>query len=357
MAWEKCLAIRPQNFIKRVGESSKICAINSRPLFEKFIGEPLIFMACNIRIRHAIPGILKAARELDAILGFELAKSEGGVDGGYSGQTPEIYTETILEYVEQMNFELPFYIHGDHITVKSTDKKDVESGREQIAAEIKAGYTSYAIDASFNEVHDNVGITIDLAKPIMELGIGLEAEVGEIKSAVQGGEITTVAESLEMVEGLRDGGVVQSLLAVNNGSQHGNYAPGQEVHIDLQRTEDIFNAIKKHGVGIAQHGITGTPINMVGQFADHGIRKGNVATHFQNIAHEHLPPDLMKEMKDWAGKEGKNIKFTTKQFKKDIDSIPDENKQAIADHACRVTKEFIEAFRAKGTASRLESML
>lgn len=357
MAWEKCLAIRPPNFLKKVGEGSKICAINSRPLFQLFVNEPIIFMACNVRIKFVFPGILRAAMDLDAVLGFELAKSEGDVDGGYTGQTPEIYADTILEYVEKLDFRLPFFIHGDHITVKSTAEKDVEGGRRLIEAEIKAGYTSFAIDASFNKVHDNIGITTELAKPIMDLGIGLEAEVGEIKSKKQGGEISTVEESLEMVEGLRDNGIKQSLLAVNNGSQHGNYDPGQEVHIDLERTGEIFEAIKKYDIAIAQHGITGTPIHLVSQFADHGIRKGNVATHWQNIGHEHLPPDLMQAMKDWAEKEGKGIKFTTRQFKKEIDSIPEQNRKAIKDHAYQVAKEFIEAFRAKGTATRLESML
>ena len=39
-------------------------------------------MACNTRIRHVVPGIMRAAEELDAIVGFEMAKSEGHIDGG-----------------------------------------------------------------------------------------------------------------------------------------------------------------------------------------------------------------------------------------------------------------------------------
>ena len=193
-----------------------------------------------------------------------------------------------------------------------------------------------------------------MAQPIKEQGIGLEAEVGEIRGGGSEGEyITTVSEATGYIEGLRDNEVYPDLLAINNGSKHGNYAADEEVHIDLGRTGEIYDAIKKYGVAIAQHGITGTPLHLVGQFADYGIRKGNVGTLWQNIAHEFLPEDLFKEMKNWAEKEGKNIKFATKQFKEEIDSIPSKYKDKIEEKAYEEAKSFIEAFRAVDSAKVL----
>jgi hypothetical protein len=58
-------------------------------------------------------------------------------------------------------------------------------------------------------------------------------------------------------------------------------------------------------------------------------------------------------MKQWAQKEGKNIKMATKPFKKEIDNSPEKNKQAIADEAYRVALEFFDGFRARGSASFL----
>ncbi|MHB8173086.1 MAG: class II fructose-bisphosphate aldolase, partial [Nitrospirota bacterium] len=87
------------------------------------------------------------------------------------------------------------------------------------------------------------------------------------------------------------------------------------------------------------------------QFADYGIRKGNVGTNWQNIAHKGLPADLMQAMRDWAKKEGKDIKFATKQFYSEIDNIPEEYKKKIEQTAYESAKEFITAFRAVGTAT------
>lgn len=333
--------------------SSGIPLVNSRPVFEKIYSTPLIVMACNIRIKHVVPGIMKAAEELNSLMCFELAKSEGHIDGGYTGQTPEIFVNMLLEYADKYKFTKPFFIHGDHITVKDTSDKDINSARELIEAELKAGYTSYAIDASFNQIPDNARITVDLAQPIIEAGYGLEVEVGEVKSAGSEGEITTVEEASQYVSMLNEKDIHPQLLAINNGSKHGNYNSDEEVHIDLERTSDIYEAIKKYNMAIAQHGITGTPLNMIGQFADHGIRKGNVGTHWQNIAHENLPKDLMDEMKKWAADNNENIKKATKVFKKDIDSIPQEYADRMMDVAYETAKEFIIAFRSKDSVNLL----
>ena len=353
MPYLKLLDKRPKSIVKKLGSKSKVCLLNSRDIFDTIRNQKMIMMACNVRIKHVVPGIMKAAQELEAIVGFELAKSEGHIDGGYTGQTPQIFFETLVEYAENTGFEMPFFIHGDHITVKNTNEKEIEAANALIKAELEAGYTSYAIDASFNEHEDNVRITSMLAKSIYDAGWGLEVEVGEIKSAGQEGSITTVEEAASFIHDLMDNGLTPNLLAINNGSKHGNYLEGEKISIDLDRTGEIYQAIKDQKVRIAQHGITGTPLHLVGKFADYGIRKGNVGTQWQNIAHKNLPPELMSQMKQWADNESKNIKMATKPFKKEIDSIPDKYVEAIADESYRTALEFIKGFRAEGSAPYL----
>jgi len=354
---DSLLAKRPANVLNKLDPSSKVCLLNSKDILNILRDEKVIIMACNTRISHVIPGIMKAAEELDAVVAFELAKSEGHIDGGYTGQTPQIYFETIVEYAEDENFTRPFFIHGDHITVKNTSTEEIEAARALIKAELEAGYSSFAIDASFNEIPDNIRITTELAQPILEAGLGMEVEVGEIKSAGSEGSITTVDEAVEFVTGLKANKVQPNLLAINNGSKHGNYLDGEPISIDLNRTGEIYEAIKGDGLVIAQHGITGTPLHLVGRFADYGIRKGNVGTHWQNIAHEFLPSDLMNEMREWTAETGNNIKMATKPFKEKIDAIPQEAKDKIANKAYQTAKEYIEAFRAAGTASKVISAL
>ena len=353
----KILDLRPEHIREKLGAKNKVCLLNSCDIFRILSDEKVIVMACNARIRHVIPGIMRASEELDSVLAFELAKSEGGTDGGYTGQTPEIFFQTVVEYAEETKFSKPFFIHGDHTTVKDTNPEAFQSAKEQIEAELKAGYTSVAIDASFNELEDNIRITSQLATLIHPYGLGLEVEVGEVKSAGQEAALTTVEEATAFIHGLADNKVHPDLLAINNGSKHGNYLEGEKIFIDLERTKEIFDAIISKGVCIAQHGITGTPFNVVGKFADYGIRKGNVGTEWQNIAHQFLPQDLMDQMRKWAENKGKDIKFATREFKREIDSIPQKDIQKIEQKAYEVACSFIKAFRAERLSSLVKSKL
>ncbi|MRR06995.1 MAG: fructose-bisphosphate aldolase [Deltaproteobacteria bacterium] len=355
---EKLLERVPEYIRGMLGTMSKVCLLSGRDVFTALKDQNLIVMACNARIKHAIPGIMKAAEELDAVVAFELTATEGGLDGGYTGQTPEIFVSTILEYASSCCFSKPFLIHADHITVKDTGQDEFSAAGRLITAQIEAGYSSFAIDASFNSLPDNIDIVTRLAEPIIAKGYGLEVELGEVPLSPNRSALTSVTETKSFLSKLTAKGCMPQLLAINNGSKQGNYLEGEIVRIDLDRTKKIHDIAVSLGVsGLVQHGITGTPLHLVGKLADYGIRKGNIGTLWQNVAHAGLPLDLMDAMRNWARENNRDIKYATKVFKADIDAIPKENISMIHEMAYREAREFLSAFRAKGSAAKLADIL
>ena len=352
------LELVPTRIRNKIGSQSRVCLLNGRDLFATLNNENLILMACNPRVKHVIPGIMKAAQELDAVVAFELTRTEGGLDGGYTGQTPQVFFETVIEYAERCGFTKPFIIHGDHTTVQNTSPEEQEHARLLIEEQIEAGYTSFAIDASFNPLPDNIRITAELATKVENEGYGLEVELGEVRQAGVSSSLTTVEETEEFLSNLAARGIHPQLLAIENGSKRGNYLDGEMVRIDLDRTREIYEAAIRLGLsGLVQHGITGTPLRLVGKLANYGIRKGNIGTLWQNVAHAGLPLDLMDAMRHWARENSRDIKFATRVFKNEIDAIPEENAKQILDMAYREAREFLLAFHAKGSASRLAATI
>jgi fructose-bisphosphate aldolase, class II len=356
-------------------------------MFEALADEPTIIMACNTRVTKGIArGIMRAAKDADAAVIFELAKSECDLNGGYTGLTPQMYADRIRAAADEAGHDV-WLLHADHITVKTGTPEEMADVKKLIAAQIEAGYMSFAIDASHlfdlngktveEELAKNVEKTVELAKFIHEnapAGFGLEVEVGEIgRTDSDGMVLTSPEEATCFIRELLKRGVKPHVLAIANGSTHGNVydengKPIEQSSIDIKRTIEVGRALSEmSSVRIAQHGITGTPLRIIKyDFPKQYIRKGNVGTHWQNIVWEALEKyehALYNKIWNWTiekyrkpGKSdievfGKNSKYAIKQFFNEIDHLGTETEKHLERMAMQEAKIFFDAFNAKGTAS------
>ncbi len=373
--------------------------ISSSCMFNALKDEDCIIMACNTRtIVGLLKGIFRAAKELDAAVIFELAKSECNLEGGYTGITPAEYGKATRDVAEEAEFDI-WALHADHLTVKNGTKDEIAETKKLIEAQVDAGYTSFAIDASFlfneqgktaeEQLARNIAVTTELAKFIKEkMGkkeFGLEVEVGEIgKKDEHGRVLTTPEEAVTFIKKLNENGIFPNAIAVANGTVHGDIydEAGNIVQqtIDIELTIRIANALKQNNldVRIVQHGITGTPIEIIEKgFPKKAIVKGNVGTTWQNIVWDVLndkEPELFNEIWHWvlttykeeAEKKGiksekalfgKFSKNAFKQFKGRIHSLPEETVEAIEEKSYETATIFFRAFNAAGSAQKVRDAM
>ncbi|HOV86719.1 MAG TPA: class II fructose-bisphosphate aldolase, partial [Syntrophobacteraceae bacterium] len=262
---------RPEN-VKGRFPNSLVPLVNGKLLIQAARKHNAMIMACNIRCRLPVEGIVLASMAARAPVMYEIAKSELS----YTEFTPASFVEFIVSENERLgNTEVPFAVHGDHITVKK--EEEVQAVAALIEDEMKAGFTSFAIDASHMENEKNLAATSKLARPIVAAGLNLEVELGEIGAKSGSAEGFTQPEEARWFIGELDKeGIRPDLLAINNGSIHGTYFGAAQEGIQLELTRRIWEAIQPWSVDIAQHGITGTSLDKISSFIQYGIRKGNV---------------------------------------------------------------------------------
>jgi len=353
-------------------------------------GKKTIVMAANIRIASVAQGIFKAAKDTDSAVFMELARSECDLNGGYTGFTPKTFSEKMNEAAKAEEFDI-WALHADHISIKTGNPSEIEGTKQLIDAQIAAGYTSFAIDAShlFNfegktvreELEKNIIATTDLALYIKSRmkgkEFGLEVEVGEIgRKDGQGLILTKPEEAVEFIKALQENGVFPQVIAIANGSTHGHVYDEagnvvEQLSIDIPQTKAVAKALRDNHlhVGIAQHGITGTPRDLINQHFPKGdIIKGNVGTFWQDVvftAFKVYEPALYKEIQEWTlgkyrplnpGKKDKqifdgNCKMAIKEFFKQIYSVDEETNKAIQAMAYAESLVFFKAFGAYGSAS------
>lgn len=365
--------------------------IPGNQIYDSLKNEKCIIMACNTRVVPGIAkGIMRAAKDLDSAIIFELARSEMNLDRGYTGLTPADYGEKMREVAKEVDYDC-WALHADHITVKKGDEEEMEGTKKLIDAQIEAGFTSYAIDAShiFNfdganvqeELEGNVKVTTELAQHISErMGgkpFGLEVEVGEIgRTDSEGAILTTPEEAVAFIQALQGNGIKPHILAIANGSTHGNIyddlgRPIPQASINIEQTRDVVNALRdaNTGVRVAQHGITGTPRELINtEFPKGDILKGNVGTFWQNILWDTLKvvkPDFFGKITNWVEETyrpknpdkskdelfGKFSKFAIKQFYNEIYGLEKDVIDIFEAVAYAETLIWIQTFSSKGTAS------
>lgn len=353
-------------------------------------GKKAIIMAANVRIATVAEGIFRAAKDTDSAVFMELARSECDLKGGYTGMTPQVFSEKMNAAAKATEFDA-WALHADHITIKKGDVAEIEQTKQLIDAQIYAGYTSFAIDAShlFNfegktvreELAENIRVTTELAQYIKSKmkgnEFGLEVEVGEIgRKDGEGLILTRPEEAVEFIRALKENNVHPQVLAIANGSSHGhtydeNGNIVEQLSIDIPQTNAIATALRdnKLNVGIAQHGITGTPRELINlHFPKGDIIKGNVGTFWQDVVFDTLKvyePALYKDIQNWTlekyrplnpGKKDRqvfdgNCKFAIKEFYRDIYAVDAETEKAIRVMAYAESLVFFRAFGSYGSAS------
>ena len=359
-------------------------------------GQKTIVMAANARIATVARGIFKAAKDTDSAVFLELARSECDLNGGYTGLTPKDFSEKMREAATAAKFDV-WALHADHITVKTGSPEEIEQTKQLIDAQIQAGYTSFAIDASHlfdfegktvrEELEPNIRATTELAlfikNRIRGRDFGLEVEVGEIgRKDGHGLILTKPSEAVEFIRALHENGIYPQVLAIANGSTHGhtydeNGNVVEQLSIDIPQTRAIAQALRDSNlsVGIAQHGITGTPRDLINlHFPKGDIIKGNVGTFWQDVVFTTLKvyePALYKEIQEWtlakykAANPGKkdsqifdgNCKFAIKEFFKDLYAVDEDTKNAIQAMAYAESLVFFRAFGSYGSATRVRKYL
>lgn len=371
-------------------KESDFAPIPGSAILNSIAGKKMIIMATNTRVTTVARGILRAAKDTDSAVFMQLARSESDLRGGYTGLTPNAYSERVKQAAIDVEFDA-WALHADHITVKSDDNKEIDETKKLIDAQIDAGYTSFAIDAShlFNfegknlreELDKNIQVTTLLAKYIEKKmkgkEFGLEVEVGEIGRKDENGLVLTKPEeAVVFVKALNENDVYPQALAIANGSMHGHVYDQlgnviEQVSINIPQTRAIAKALRDNNlkIGIAQHGITGTPRDLINtQFPKGEIIKGNVGTFWQDIVFNVLKvyePELYKDIWNWTletyheknpGKKDSqifdsNCKFATKVFFDRIYGVNEDTEKAIESLAYAESLIFFRAFSSKGSAS------
>ncbi|MDQ3696764.1 MAG: class II fructose-bisphosphate aldolase [Gemmatimonadota bacterium] len=277
--------------------------------------------------------IFRTAKRLDAgAFILEIARSEIA----YTDQRPAEYVAVILAAAMREGFRGPVFIQGDHFQVNSkkfaADPTGEVAAVKQLAHEaIHAGFYNIDVDTSTlvnielaslaDQQRANYDTAVDIVRFIRDVEpsgvtVSVGGEIGEV-----GGHNSTVAELRAFMDGfnsnLPDGLEGLSKISVQSGTSHGGVvlADGTmaEVKLDLDTLQELSRiAREEYGLaGAVQHGASTLPAAAFNNFPRTGTCEIHLATNFQNILYDHLPPDLRRDIYGWLAENAKDERKAT----------------------------------------------
>jgi fructose/tagatose bisphosphate aldolase len=300
---------------------------------------------------------------------FEIARSEIG----YTDQSPLEYSSTVLAAAVKENYSGPVFIQGDHFQVnaakfKENSDKETKALKTLIDDAIKSGFYNIDIDSSTlvdlskpspkEQQFSNYEICAELTQFIRGIQprgitISVGGEIGEI-----GHQNSTPDDLHAFMTGFRErlpkrlSGI--SKISVQTGTTHGGVVLPDgsvaQIKLDFNTLKTLSNvARKEYGMaGAVQHGASTLPPEAFNKFPQCETAEVHLATEFQNMMYEseHFPTKLKKKIYEWLkvnaaneakpGETEEQFLYKTRKkalgpFKKEIMSLPQETRDAIAD--------------------------
>lgn len=150
---------------------------------------------------------------------------------------------------------------------------DHGAGESEVVRSLRMGMTGIMIDASMEELENNIEKTKDVVRLCNYVGVGVEGELGHIGKAADGDEnvVTEYTHPDEAKKYVAETGVCA--LAIMVGTAHGRYKKAPV--LDIERIKEIKKATD---VALVLHGGSGVPDEQIQAAIRAGIRKMNFST-------------------------------------------------------------------------------
>ncbi len=199
--------------------------------------------------------ILEECNELQTPVIIGVSESAIKYIGGYN-----TVSMMVSGLIKDLNITIPVCLHLDHGSSFESCKKAID-----------AGFSSVMIDASKNNIEENIKITTKTVNYAHQKGISVEAELGYIGTAQDSMKNTTAEQCIEFYNATKIDAIAPAI-----GNVHGIYK--KKPNLDFETISEINNSIS---IPIVLHGGTGIPEKQLRKSISCGISKININTDLQ----------------------------------------------------------------------------
>lgn len=221
-----------------------------------------IYSACTAN-RYVIKAVLKRAKETNTCALIEATANQVNQDGGYTGQTPEMFFRFVVDLAEQVGLERSnLILGGDHLGpltwASLPEDEAMEKAETLVAAFVRAGFTKIHLDTSMRLGSDDPNVTLETWR-IARRGAQL----------CQAAEKAYNALKRERPAAKPPVYIIGSEVPIPGGAQE------EEDSISITRAEDCISTISEFKRAFFEFGMEDAWSRVIGLVVQPGVEFGN----------------------------------------------------------------------------------
>jgi hypothetical protein len=264
---DRVLTLRPTNAVARLGASSRLPLLDPRDLLRAFADAPGALPSIPVLSKAALPGLLRAARTEDAVLGLVCTHPLA------DRRTPERFVETLRWATAVAAHERPVYLEAGPLRVARAEEEALRDGIFRI---VDAGFSLVSLDLTRLPVEDAVAAVRAVSGPVLERELSLEVSL----PALEGALAQEGARSL--LEGLAQAGIAVRFLRLT----------GQGEEPDTDAVRELVDCATTYGASLAVDEPTAASFRTLPAYVAAGVRKLSAPAPFGRVAlNAHSPEE------------------------------------------------------------------
>jgi len=335
---DKVLALRPTSSVSRLGNKSRLPLLNPRDLLRALESSPVSLLCVQLPSIEALPGILRAARDQDAVLG--LACAHPFPKRNY----PVNFFETVKAAAEEIEHKRPLFLQGGPVRILSLEQKALEMAAAEVFKFVDAGFPLISLDTSALPIDDYARIAAGLSRMAIERELAIE-----VAAPLDAGSRPSPELLRQHLDALGKKGLEPKFIRLKSTTI---------LPLDAHDAEGDFAALRELQAVAQERNATlsiedrGTPSRLLSSWTAAGVKKVDVGQPFARVALRALPTERQDELRAKAQEAGVGVAELMGRTDAPLSTADLEAKERVEALSYGEAFALFEAFGAVGSGQR-----
>jgi hypothetical protein len=162
------LGLRRANVTARLPPGSRLLLLDASDVLRRLGDREAAVLCAPIADRAMLPGVLRAAREADAVLGLSAPFVPGDRDA------PARFFAEVCGAAQQVQYQGPIFLQAGPIRLSPADGANAARLADHVFRYLDAGFTLVSLDAARLDPREAAKVCAEVARPAVEANVSIE---------------------------------------------------------------------------------------------------------------------------------------------------------------------------------------